>query len=136
LACSDEHAKEGLAQTMSTHATLGIKFPDGEISGCYVHYDGGSMSPRIVDFLEKYTTTGLAVLIAEAQSCGGIRSFHTPNVSIDQDPVVRETGLLDDDIPYVITAGNWDDDHMGTSYKYLIDYETGTVWASTPDGRG
>ena len=62
---------------MSTHSQLGIKFPDGSILGCYVHYDGGTMAPRIKDYLKKYTITSLVLLIDKAQKVGGIRSFHT-----------------------------------------------------------
>ena len=80
---------------MSTHATLGIKYPDGTISGCYVHYDGHTMETRLKDFVKNFTTTSLAVLIAEAQSAGGIRSFHCGirDVIIDSN-VVRLYGRL------------------------------------------
>ena len=53
---------------MSTHAQLGVKMPDNKIVGCYVHYDGDSMRSRIEDYLSKYTTTDLTLLIAQAQA--------------------------------------------------------------------
>ncbi len=115
---------------MSTHAVMGVKFPDGEISGCYVHYDGGTMLPRITDYLRKNTTTCLSVLIAKAQSCGGIRSFHVPPYDSTfrcEVSGAHETELLDDNKPYVIDSQSWHADHFGSSYKYLVDYETGTV---------
>ena len=110
---------------MSTHAILGMKFPDGSITGCYVHFDGHTMTSRITDYLSKNTTTGLTVLIAEAQSSGGIRSFHCP--PHDNEFGSPETELLDDDESYVIDESSWEDDHMGAYYKYLVDYKTGTV---------
>ena len=82
---------------MSMHATLGIRFADNTISGCYVHMDGSTMENRIRLFVDQYTTTGLAVLISEAQSKGGMRSFYIPNVTIPEDPAARETEMLDDD---------------------------------------
>jgi len=114
---------------MSTHATLGVKFSDGTISGCYVHFDGHTMTNRITDYLKKNTTTGLTVLITEAQSRGGIRSFHCPPYNNENGS--PETELLDDDESYIIDESNWEDDHMGTYCKYLIDYETGTVWTES-----
>ena len=60
---------------MSTHCALGVKHPDGKITGCYVHYDGATMEPRIKDFISKKTTTGLLTLIASAQAVGGIRGI-------------------------------------------------------------
>lgn len=115
---------------MSTHATIGVKFPDGTISGCYVHYDGGSITPRLVDFLKKKTATSLVVLIAEAQRYGGIRSFHTPPAEYSSYRTA-ETDFLDDNESYTIDENNWDDDHMGASYRYLVDYDTGTVWSES-----
>lgn len=114
---------------MSTHAALGIRYPDNSIQGCYVHYDGGTIESRLMDFLEKNTTTGLAVLIAKAQATGGIRSFHCPPFEIDRSSptLPAETDFLDDNEPYIIDENNWGDDHMGTSYRYLVDYETGKI---------
>lgn len=110
---------------MSTHAILGVKFPDGGISGCYVHYDGASMTSRIVDYLRTNTSTGLAVLIAEAQSRGGIRSFHCPPFNNEAgDP---ETELLDDNESYIIDEHNWKGDHQGACHSYLVDYKTETI---------
>jgi len=110
---------------MSTHAVLGVKYPDGAIAGCYVHFDGDSMCPRIADYVKKNTTTGLAVLITEAQSVGGIRSFHCPPSSPVKMPA--ETELLDNDELYAIDEINFYDDHMGTSAWYLVDYDTGDL---------
>lgn len=108
---------------MSTHATLGIKYPDGTISGCYVHYDGHTMETRIKDFVKNFTTTSLAVLIAEAQAAGGIRSFHCGSMETGK----AETDLLDSNDLYIIDEHNWTDDHMGAQFQYLVDYETGEV---------
>ena len=108
---------------MSTHATLGIKYPDGTISGCYVHYDGHTMETRIKDFVKNFTTTSLAVLIAEAQSVGGIRSFHCGSLETGK----AETELLDHNDLYVIDESNWTEDHLGAQFQYLVDYESGEV---------
>jgi|TARA_R110001583_G_scaffold5598_11_gene30118 hypothetical protein len=109
---------------MSTHAQLGVKMPDNKIVGCYVHYDGGTMRPRIEDYLEKYSATGLVVLISQAQATGGIRSFHSPN---DPTGYEYETEFLDDQEEYVIDGTNWQEDHFGARYRYLIDYKTGEI---------
>jgi hypothetical protein len=111
---------------MSMHATLGIRLTDNTILGCYVHMDGSTMENRIRLFVDQYTTTGLAVLISEAQSKGGMRSFHIPNVTIPEDPAARETEMLDDE-PYVIDEKSWMEDHMGTCCRYLVDYQTGEI---------
>ena len=108
---------------MGTHATLGIKYPDGTISGCYVHYDGHTMETRIKDFVKNFTTTSLAVLIAKAQSAGGIRSFHCGSMETGK----AETELLDDGGLYVIDESNWSGDHMGAQFQYLVDYDSGEV---------
>ncbi len=112
---------------MSTHAALGIKFPDGKINGCYVHYDGATMETRIKNYLNKYTTTCLSLMIIRAQATGGIHSFHSPGL----DEGASETDFLDDSEPYVIDEHNWDFDHMGANYQYLIDYETEEVHVSS-----
>ena len=109
---------------MSTHSTLGVKMPDGSIMGCYVHFDGHTMGPRIQLFLNTHTTTDLVMLIAEAQSVGGIRSFHCPNMDNES---LMETQLLEDDEPYVIDHLNFYEDHMGTYAWYLVDYKNSTV---------
>ena len=108
---------------MSTHSALGIELDDGHILGCYVHYDGHTMPDRIQRFLEERTTTDLAILIARAQSTGGMRSFHSP----DEFGNAPETEYLDDNKPYIITAQNWEEDHMGTYAWYLVNYETGEL---------
>jgi hypothetical protein len=112
---------------MSTHAVLGIKHADGGITGCYVHYDGDSMAPRIDAYVRENTTTGLTVLIAQAQVAGGIRSFHCPPTTLMLSEMPPETWLLDSDELYAIDETNFYDDHMGTYAWYLVDYETGAV---------
>ena len=112
---------------MSTHAPLGIKFSDGKIAGCYVHYDGSTMSPRIEDFVRKNTTTGLFTLIKRAQLGGGIRGFHCPRWP-SEDPSSAETDFLDDCDPYVINEKNWSETSKhGVYYTYLVDYDTGEI---------
>tara|TARA_R110002060_G_scaffold67101_1_gene75867 strand:+ start:10 stop:372 length:363 start_codon:yes stop_codon:yes gene_type:complete len=114
---------------MSTHAALGVKHPDGSITGCYVHYDGATMKPRIEDFIQMKTTTGLFAIITEAQGSGGIRSFHCRafDHSMREIDGSFETEFLDDNETYVINEKNWHDDHMGTYAWYLVDYETGDI---------
>ena len=109
---------------MSTHSTLGVKMEDGSIMGCYVHFDGHTMKPRIEQFLNTHTTTDLAMLIAKAQATGGMRSFHCPNIN---DESVRETEFLEDNEPYVINQHNFYKDHMGTFAWYLVDYTNSTL---------
>lgn len=115
---------------MSTHAVLGVKHPNGTIDGCYVHYDGSTMLPRITDYVSENTTTGLTILIVQAQLKGGMRSFHCPPPFIpaaapeDCAPV---TDFLDDNRPYVINETDFYEDHMGTYAWYLVDYTTGQI---------
>ena len=108
---------------MSTHSALGVQMEDGSIMGCYVHYDGHTMAARIQRFLEERTTTDLTILIARAQSTGGMRSFHCAD-EFGNNP---ETDYLDDNDSYVITSQNWEQDHMGTCAWYLINYQDGTL---------
>ena len=110
---------------MSTHAALGIEMEDGSIMGCYVHYDGATMAERIENFLQSHTTTDLAVLIARAQSTGGMRSFHTPTAEHNSWRTA-DTAFLDDNEPYVITSQNWSEDHMCTYAWYLVNYQDST----------
>mgnify|MGYP001808918994 CR=1 FL=1 len=112
---------------MSTHGAIGVEMEDGSIVGCYVHYDGGSMTPRIVDYLRKHTTTDLAVLITQAQSSGGMRCFHSPSL----DEHVPRTEFLDDNEPYVIDEANFFEDHMGTFAWYLVNYKHGSIESRT-----
>ena len=109
---------------MGTHAQLGVKMPDNKIIGCYVHYDGATMRSRIEDYLEKYSATGLTVLISQAQAAGGIRSFHCP---ADPTGYEYETEFLDDNEEYIIDETNWKEDHFGARYRYLVDYKTGDI---------
>ncbi len=108
---------------MSTHSVLGVKYPDGTISGCYVHYDGATMRNRIEDYLTTNTTTCLSILIAEAQVTGGMRSFHSPGLD-EGDP---KTDFLDDNEAYAINETDFYDRHIGAHYWYLVDYETGEI---------
>ena len=108
---------------MSTHSTLGVKMEDGTVMGCYVHYDGASMLPRIEDFLSEHTTTDLVVMIAKAQSVGGMRSFHSPTL----DETIPATDYLDDNEAYVIDELNFYEDHMGTYAWYLVNYKDKTI---------
>ena len=113
---------------MGTHAQLGVKFPDGKISGCYVHYDGHTLKPRIQSYLTTHTMTNLVLLIDQAQKVGGIRSFHYPKLAslIDHDytPV---TEFLQDNKSHIIDETTWGDGFMAESYFWLVDYETGKV---------
>ena len=108
---------------MGTHAVLGVKFTDKTIDACYVHFDGDSMRGRIENFLSEKTTTCLSVFIAEAQSRGGMRCFHSP----DYDTGMPTTEFSDDSESYVIDETNFYDDHFGAHYWYLVDYNTGKI---------
>ena len=105
---------------MSTHAVIGLQMPDGDIMGCYVHYDGHTIFSRLHTYLSANTTTDLAMVIAQGQVCGGIRSF----------PVEDADDLLQNE-EYAITHENWGDDHFGARYRLLVNYETGWINPST-----
>ena len=109
---------------MGTHSVIGVKTPDGKITGCYVHYDGyeDHMIPAIKDYISKFTTTGLFSTIANGQRLGGIRTFHGKGI---HDEVYRTEFF--DDSPYVIDENNFYDDHAVTYAWYLIDYNTGEI---------
>ena len=107
---------------MSTHSALGVQMEDGRIIGCYVHYDGATMINRIREFLEEHTTTDLVLLIAQAQSTGGIRSFYASGL----DQGAPETDYLDDNEPYAIDEKNFHEDHFGTYAWYLVNYKNST----------
>ena len=111
---------------MSTHSALGVQMEDGSIMGCYVHYDGHTMSERIEQFLDEHTTTDLVMLIARAQSTGGMRGFHTPRGE-GYTGGVPETDFLEDDVPYVIDETNFYEDHMSTYAWYLVNYKDKTI---------
>ena len=82
------------------------------------------MAPRIRDFVEKFTTTGLSVMIAEAQRVGGIRSFHCGSMETG----MPETEFLDSGDEYFIDETNWSyRDHLGAQFQYLVDYESGEI---------
>ena len=108
---------------MSTHAVLGVKMPDNKIIACYVHYDGDSMRPRIEAYLRNKTTTDLTILIAKAQSRGGMRGFNYDN----EPPLPESTEFLDDDEEYIVDETNWKEDHFGARYRYLVDYTTSNI---------
>ena len=110
---------------MSMHAVIGVKYCDGTISGCYVHQDGDTMTARIEDFVESEAAMGLQVLISAAQIRGGIRSFHCP--PWNDEAGAPETEFLDNDEVYIIDENNWDENHLGASHSYLVDYETGEI---------
>ena len=117
---------------MGTHAVLGVKMPDNSITGCYVHYDGSTMRPRIERFLSEKTTTCLAMLITESQSFGGMRSFHCPTDFNAIDTSGYGTEFLDDDEIYAINETNfWEGDHYGARIWYLVDYETQEIMKRT-----
>ena len=108
---------------MSTHCVLGVKHADGEIVGCYVHYDGypSHMLDAIKDYVDSYSTTELSSLIKEAQQSGGMRCFHSPSFESED----RKTEFLDDPDPYKINKSSFYEDHLGTYAWYLVDVETG-----------
>ena len=119
---------------MGTHATLGVKMPNNKIVGCYVHYDGNTMRPRIEDYLSRHTTTDLTMLIAEAQARGGMRGFNYPVDEAGDISIFGEknpTEFLDDNEAYIINEINWKEDHFGARYRYLVDYETGEIQKRT-----
>lgn len=108
---------------MSTHCVLGVKHTDGNIVGCYVHYDGypSHMLDAIKDYVDSYSTAVLSSLIKEAQQSGGMRCFHSPGFERKD----RKTEFLDDPDPYKIDKSDFYEDHMGTYAWYLVDVETG-----------
>ncbi len=113
---------------MGTHAQLGVRFPDGTISGCYVHYDGHTLKQRISDYIDKNTTTSLVLLIVQAQAVGGIRSFHSaPVSSLTTDDFTPETEFLSDGSPWPIDEHSWGNASLAESYFWLVDYKTGRI---------
>ena len=108
---------------MSTHCVLGVKHTDGNIIGCYVHYDGypSHMLDAIKDYVDNYSTAELSSLIERAQNTGGMRSFHSASFESE----TLETSMLDDNESYKIDKSNFYEDHMGTYAWYLVDVETG-----------
>ena len=122
----------GIVYSMSTHAQIGVKMDSGDIIGCYVHYDGypDHMVPAIEDYVKRYSTTGLVLLISRAIRTGGIRSFHIPaegwsDQKDEPKSLHRETDFLDDTSSFRIDEHTWLEHNIGASYRYLIDYKTG-----------
>ena len=102
---------------MGTHAVIGVKHPNGKITGCYVHFDGATVEPRMLEYLRENTPTCLYMLLSRAQQGGGLRSFPPENLG----------DFLEDDEPYVVDEVNWNAYHLGANYAYLVDFETGHV---------
>ena len=102
---------------MGTHAVIGVKHPDGGITGCYVHFDGATILPRMEEYLKTNTTTCLTLLLSRAQIAGGLRSF----------PPEGADDFLEDGEAYVVNAVNWNAYHLGANYSYLVDFETAQV---------
>ena len=110
---------------MSTHAVLGVTMPDGSVTGCYIHQDGQSLFSRVSSYLSAgHTTTDLALKIVRAQDVGGIRSFYSPPFHAGGP---TETEYLTDDEAYIINEENWAQDHFGTSYRVIVDFNTAKV---------
>ena len=117
---------------MGTHAQLGVKFPDGKISGCYVHYDGHTLAARIQHYLDTHTMTNLVLLIDQAQKAGGMRSFHCPPLaSLIEKDFTPVTQFLNDNTPHVIDEDTWGISTLAEAYFWLIDYETGEFLTTT-----
>lgn len=121
---------------MSTHSLLGVRKPDGTITGCYVHFDG--YPEHMVDALRHWfanggTMTSLQNLIEEARSQGGLRSFYAPHSDLDahlkprnaQSLVTRTSEFLGDDHPYGLDTYDWNEERAlykwGASYAYLVE---------------
>ena len=104
---------------MGTSSLVGVKNTDGTITGCYVHYDGypENMLFAIKEYIDNKTVTGLVVLIAKAQQKGGLRCL-VPG----EDP-----NFLEDPDPCVVDESVWEDDYFDVPYKYLVDYESGSI---------
>jgi len=117
---------------MGTHSVLGVKHADGEIVGCYVHFDGypSHMLSAINDYVKNFSTSELSGLIEKAQESGGMRCFHSPSAVYRGD---RKTELLNDNMPYKIDKYNFYEDHGGTYAWYLVDAKTGRpfMWTKT-----
>ena len=112
---------------MGTHAQLGVRKQDGSITGCYIHYDGypDHMIPAIKNYVDRFTTSGLVLLIASAQAGGGMRFFNARSDG-GSSSGERTTELFEDE-KYVIDESNWRDNDFSSSYHYLVDYVTGEI---------
>lgn len=121
---------------MSTHSLLGVRKPDGSITGCYVHFDG--YPEHMVDALRHWfanggTMTSLQNLIEEAREVGGLRSFYAPHSDLDahlrprntRSLMTRTSEFLDDYTPAGLDTQDWDDERAlhkwGASYAYLVE---------------
>ena len=120
---------------MGTRSQLGVIMENGDILGCYVHYDGypDHMIPAIEDYISRFSTTGLVILISRAIRTGGIRSFNIEkdgySDNLDEpEYVFKETDFLDDDFPFSIDETTWElHEDLGAQYAYLVDYNTGVI---------
>jgi len=120
---------------MGTKAQIGVEMENGEILGCYVHYDGypDHMIPAIEDYIRRFSTTGLVLLISRAIRTGGIRSFNCEtegysDKSEEPEYINRKTDFLDDDSPFKIDETAWElHADLGAQYTYLVDYNTGEI---------
>ena len=117
---------------MGTKAQLGVEMENGEILGCYVHYDGHPhhMIPAIEDYIRRFSTTGLALLISRAIRTGGVRCFNMETEGYadkrdEPDYIHRKTDFLDDDSPFKIDETTWEDsEDLGAMHAYLVNHKT------------
>ena len=120
---------------MGTKAQLGVQMESGEILGCYIHYDGypSHMIPAIEDYVQRFSTTGLVMLIVKAIKVGGIRCFNIEREGysdkLEEPPFIhRETDFLDDRYPFKIDETTWEDyEDLGADHIYLVSHETGEI---------
>ena len=114
---------------MTTQALLGVQREDGSISACYVHMDGypEHMISAIKDYVDRFTTTGLSLIISRAQSVGGMSCFNAPSDIGPDFGQSRETGFLEDPEPYIINEKNWKEGELYAGWRYLVDYGSGEI---------
>jgi hypothetical protein len=118
-----------------THAQLGVKLENDEIIGCYIHYDGypENMVPAIEDYISRFSTTGLVLLISRAVRTGGIRCFNIEKDGYQDkrdEPEYIHWGIdfLSDDGPLHIDETTWAlHEDLGAQYTYLVDHKTGEI---------
>ena len=106
---------------MSTHCHIGVRARNGNILGCYVHYDGYPevMLPALRRFLALRTPSCLMLLVRQGQMAGGMRYFQPPDWELfeDNEPVAYNGASFGDDVPY----------------RYAVDMETGELIADEYD---